>query len=79
MIVVFFFFFYISDILIRSFVFSPAEEAQDQVSASEDCTIQEEAEKQQQESNTEIRITVKEEEEELVHSKQSAFIKYKFS
>lgn len=54
-------------------MFSSAEEAQDQVSATEDCTIQEEAEKQQQESNTEIRITVKEEEEELVNSKQNCF------
>lgn len=60
-------------------MFSPAEEAQDRVSATEDCTIREEAEKQPQENNTEIRITVKEEEEELVNSKQSAFIKYKFS
>lgn len=70
------FFFYICDVLVRSFVFSSAEEAQAQVSATEDCTIQEEAEKQQQESNTEIRITVKEEEEELVNSKQSASRKY---
>lgn len=71
--------FYISDTLILSLVFPPAEEAQDQVSASEDCTIQEEAEKQQQESNTDIRITVKEEEEEPVNSKQGALMKYNFS
>lgn len=39
------------------------------MSGSEDCTMPEETEEQQQESNTEIRITVKEEEEELVNSK----------
>lgn len=50
-------------------MFSPVEEAPDQVSGSEDCTMQEETEEQQQEINTEIRITVKEEEEELVNSK----------
>lgn len=58
------------------FRLSPAEEAPDQVLVSEDCTSPEETEKQQQESSTEIRITVKEEEEELVNSKQNAFIKY---
>lgn len=57
-----------------SLVFLPLEEAPDQLSGSEDCTTPEETEKQQQESNTEIRITVKEEEEEdLVNSKQSTF------
>ncbi|KAG8014605.1 Lysosomal alpha-glucosidase [Nibea albiflora] len=43
------------------------EEAPDQVSGSEDCTIPEETEEPQPETNTEIRITVKEEEEELVN------------
>lgn len=60
-----------------SLVFLPLEEAPDQLSGSEDCTTPEETEKQQQESNTEIRITVKEEEEEdLVNSKQNAVIKH---
>lgn len=48
------------------------EEAYDQISSSEDCTIPErleEADKQQQEGNTDIRITVKEEEEEPTSSK----------
>lgn len=54
----------------------PAEEAHDQVCVSEDCITPEETEKQQQESSAEIRITVKEEEEELVNSKQNTFIKY---
>lgn len=60
-----------------SLVFLPLEEAPDQLSGSEDCTTPEETEKQQQESNTEIRITVKEEEEEdLVNSKQNTVIKH---
>ncbi len=50
-------------------MFSWVEEAPEEVSGSEDCTMPEETEEQQQESNTEIRITVKEEEEELVNSK----------
>lgn len=49
---------------------SPDKEAPEQVSGSDDCTVQEETEEQHQESNTEIRITVKEEEEELVNSKK---------
>lgn len=56
--------------------FPPVEEADDQVSGSEDSTVPEESEKQQQESNTEIRITVKEEEEDLVNCKPNAVIKY---
>ncbi|KAI3353428.1 hypothetical protein L3Q82_019955 [Scortum barcoo] len=40
-----------------------AEEAPDEVSGSEDCTMPEETEEQQQGGTTEIRITVKEEEE----------------
>lgn len=66
------------DFLIYAFyslVFSPEEEAHDPVSGSDDCTP-EETEKQQQESNTEIRVTVKEEEEEIVNSKQNAAIKH---
>lgn len=59
-----------------SLVLSPVEEADDQVSGSEDSTVPEESEKQQQESNTEIRITVKEEEEDLVNCKPNAVIKY---
>lgn len=55
---------------------SAVDEAPDQVSASGDCIIPEEREEKQQESNTEIRITVKEEEEELVNSKQNALIRY---
>lgn len=50
-------------------MFSSVEEAPEEVSGSEDCNMPEETEEQQQESNTEIRITVKEEEEELVNSK----------
>lgn len=59
----------------HSLVFSAVDEAPEQVSASGDCTIPEEREEKQQESNTEIKITVKEEEEELVNSKQNAFIR----
>lgn len=44
------------------------------MSGSEDCTIPEETEEPQPETNTEIRITVKEEEEELVNSKQNTGI-----
>lgn len=51
-------------------LFSPIEEAPDQVSGSEDCTRPEETEEQQQESSTEIRITVKEEEVEPLNSKE---------
>ena len=47
----------------------PEKEAPEQMSGSDDCTVQEETEEQHQESNTEIRITVKEEEEELVNCK----------
>ncbi|XP_069545536.1 zinc finger protein 721-like [Brachyistius frenatus] len=43
------------------------EETPDQVSGGEDCTMSEESEEQHQESNTEIRITVKEEEEEPIN------------
>lgn len=57
-------------------MFSAVEEAHDVVSGSEDCAPEETTEKQQQESNKEIRITVKEEEEETVNGKQSAAIKY---
>lgn len=39
--------------------------------------MQEETEEQPQESNTEIRITVKEEEEELVNSKEISLQKCK--
>ncbi|XP_039655182.1 zinc finger protein 345-like isoform X2 [Perca fluviatilis] len=46
----------------------PLCEAPDQLSGSEDCTMQEETEEQHPESNAEIRITVKEEEEELVNT-----------
>lgn len=52
-------------------MFFPVEETADQVSDSEDCTMPEETEEQQQERNTEIRITVKEEEDELATSKQN--------
>lgn len=55
-------------------MFSAVEEAHDAVSGSEDCTPEEKTEKQQQESNKEIRI--KEEEEEAVNSKQNSAIKY---
>lgn len=58
--------------VLLSFVFT-VEEAHDQISGSEDCTIPErleEADKQQQEGNTDMRITVKEEEEEPVSSKE---------
>lgn len=44
------------------------------MSGSDDCTIPEETEEPQPETNTEIRITVKEEEEELVNSKQNTGI-----
>lgn len=50
--------------------FSPVEETSDQVSGGKDLITPEETEKHhQQETNTEIRITVKEEEEELANSK----------
>lgn len=51
------------------FVFSSVEDALAQVSHSEDFTIPEETLEQHQERNKEIRITVKEEEEEVVNSK----------
>lgn len=53
-------------------LFSTVDEAHDLISGSEDCTIPErleEADKQQQEGNTDMGITVKEEEEEPVSSK----------
>ncbi|KAM6941553.1 uncharacterized protein PEZ65_003549 isoform 1-T1 [Lycodopsis pacificus] len=43
------------------------EEAPGQLSGSEDCSVQEETEEQHPDSNTEIRITVKEEEDELIN------------
>lgn len=41
------------------------------MSESEDCTMPEEIPKQDQENNTEIRVTVKEEEDDVVNSKQN--------
>lgn len=52
-------------------MFSSVEDTPAQVSGSEDFTIPEETVQHHQESNTEIRITVKEEEEEVVNSKQN--------
>lgn len=53
------------------FVFFSVEDTPVQVSPSEDFTIPEETLEQHQESNKEIRITVKEEEEDVVNSKQN--------
>lgn len=47
------------------------EETPEQVSVGEDCTIPEETEKQHQESTTEISITVKEEEQQPLNSKNT--------
>lgn len=46
------------------------EAAPDQVSGGEECTVLEESEGEHQESNTEIRISVKQEEDELINSKE---------
>lgn len=52
-------------------LFFPVEETPEQVSVGEDCTIPEETEKQRQESSTDISITVKEEEQQPLNSKNT--------
>lgn len=53
------------------FIFSSVEDAPAQMSDTEDFATAQETVGQHQESNTDIRITVKEEEEEGVNGKQN--------